>query len=202
MNAYKSMIFAPVLLLAATACGAPAGAGSGNSQDTNPGATSAAASTHPSTLVGTWEGDSEMDYEVFDLRADGTCIWKQYGYPADPCTYSVATGDASRPSTNASWMLQVSTTKYNTSLEVVAVDRSQFTVRIAGIFHVYQSVSPDFAKDCVGPGAQPCETVSTETACNSELGCNWDQGCWGTPQSCIINDPTTCSSSPGCHMQQ
>lgn len=93
----KIMIFMPILLLAATACGAPARASNGSSPD------QVGSSAYPSELLGTWESD----VEGVKFAADGTCIQKYWGSAAHPCTYLVSTDNAGQPSAHHPWVMQV-----------------------------------------------------------------------------------------------
>ncbi len=93
----KAMNFVPILLLSATACGAPGGAGNGGSSDP------LGSSAYPSVLLGTWESNSEG----VKFAADGACIQKYWGDVSHPCTYLVSTGDVDQPSADHLWVLQV-----------------------------------------------------------------------------------------------
>ncbi len=227
MTAYRSTFLAPVLLLAATACGAPGGSANDGAPS---GGSSVDPSAYPSALLGTWQGgEGEFADIVLKFSADGTCVQKDAGYPADPCTFSVSTGGVNSPSTSQSWIVQVSSADYGQTLEVVAIDPNQFTVRDGQRLYNYTRVSGDNAKDCVGPdvtrtcdefgtqqgcnntpgcfwdgscgGAYACDEIDERQYCTSDIGCSWIGKCYGDATSCIEVDAEDCNTYPACHLQ-
>lgn len=181
-----------------------AGAANGAAGSTNgaAGAAGAAGSTNgaaePAQLLGTWQALNEVPSDAYKFTSDGTCIYKLWGDAAVPCSYSAATGGVNSPSASQSWIVQVSTSEFSITLDVVAIDSKAMTVRDGQNLWTYSRTSDDDVKDCVGPDQPPdCDTLTTQSGCQDVPGCNWSGSC-GASSDCYGLDQDSCQDAPGC----
>jgi hypothetical protein len=213
----KALIFAPILVLAATACGAPGANGSSDQ---------AGSSAYPSELFGAWQDEGQT--VVFKLSDQGQCVVKFAGYASAPCTYSVARSGMGPPTPNQPWILQADFPDEYTSYNVVAIDPKQITVSDGAKLEPLTRVSDDLLKDCVGKlpatcdgsDKQSCETVpgcswsaycegygyscgaaQSAASCSSKPDCYWNEGCSGSTATCLELGPDECDSYPPCHLR-
>lgn len=168
---------------------------------------SSAQSAYPGQLLATWQGgEGEGADSALKFNADGTCVQKDVGSLSDPCTYSVSTGGVDSPSTSQSWIVQVSGTKYDQSLEIVAIDKNQITARDGTKLYGYVRVSDDAVKDCVGTTPQTCDELAKKQTCENTAGCSWDwygdaYYCDGDVIPCLSHYAEDCNTYPACHLQ-
>lgn len=111
------------------------------------------------------------------------CHCVEYSYNNPPCACSV---------------------KFSSAVPGVATIVAQSSTNPGTYINGQATVTVDWPTPCFGT-AKNCSTLTTQTNCNAQGGCNWygSAGCYGTNAvQCAGLDTTTCSHTFGCQPVQ